>query len=171
VLHRSAFIFIGSGIHCRTFEPCRLTWRNWLLSPSTLQLVGTIAHWTMHLNDRSRCQAAVEIALKRAFTQLGAERYWFSTDRQKFHLIPPTAKCDYWPLNLVDHTLLGCQMTGLPGCVPCWRSNSLDVMDTGLISESSRVGDEGNHCHVPDNHSSGTSPGKKLTPVRLTNSP
>jgi hypothetical protein len=110
-------------------------------------------------------------AAKRAFTQLGAESYWFSTGRQKFHLISPIAKCDYWPLNLVEHTLLGCQMTGLPGCAPCWRSNSLDVMDTGLISESSRGGDEGNQWYVTDNHSSGTSPGKKLTPVRLTNSP
>jgi hypothetical protein len=56
------------------------------------------------MNDRSRCTAEIHHTLKRAFTQLGAESCWFATGRRKFHLIPPITKCDYWPLNLVDHT-------------------------------------------------------------------
>lgn len=50
-------------------------------------------------------------ALKRAFTQLGAESCWLATSRRKFHLNSPITKCDYWPLNLVDHTQLATSTT------------------------------------------------------------
>ncbi len=55
------------------------------------------------MGDRFRCTAEIHHALKRAFT-LGAESCCFATGRWKFNLISPITKCDYWPLNLVDHT-------------------------------------------------------------------
>ena len=52
------------------------------------------------------CTAEIHHSLKRAFTQLGAESCWFATGRLKLHLVSPIRKCDYWLLNLIDHTML-----------------------------------------------------------------